>query len=515
VYTILPSSAPDTQPLDTASEQLGSAVGWVAAAATLIAEDVRSSEWDVWRQTGPAREDWDAQPDSELAKFLQRPNPKQTLAEVLELTDLHFSLTGMAFWHIIRPTTRSTAQGFEVLYPHWVTEPVFTNGQHSGWRVLIPGHAPRIIPAEDVIWIKRPHPLDPWSALSQLAAAAASQHLDLYTRAYAYGVMRNDGGIPAGLISSDQELTKDQAEAIQESWRQKYSQRHGELAVLGTGAKYQPIGIPMQDLKFLELGDFTREQILAMFRVPPAVLGQSKDFNRANSEAAMVAYQRQALKPRLARYQDAINTLLLPTIRGADGLWFEFQDPVDVDKTVEQQLALNDLKAGVITVNQYLESIDRDPQPDGEVYLVPSNVTIKDTLEPAPPPGMTPTAPQAEGEEDEEGLPAPPPPEAEPERAYARLEAAVLRAEVKRLRRDALADRWYRAWRGTVAGWMEHAKREGYPDGWAPPRDELEATRAPALPERHDDETTLEYLERLKGPAGKELAREVATCALP
>src|SRR5690606_22993434 len=151
-------------------------------------------------------------------------------------------LTGMAFWHLIRPTPTSRVQGVELLYPHWVNEPVFADGRHAGWRVTVPGHAPKVYPVEDVVWIRRPHPLDPWSAMSQLAAGAAAHFADLYTRAYAFTMLRNDSGIPAGLISSDQELTAEQAEAIREAWRQRYSQTHSEVAVLGAGASYQAIG---------------------------------------------------------------------------------------------------------------------------------------------------------------------------------------------------------------------------------------------------------------------------------
>src|SRR5690606_12265766 len=290
-WAIIPSTAPDVTPIDTPRAQLARAAGRVAAAATLIAEDVRAAEWRVWRQIGKRREDWIEAPTHAAALAIARPNPTQTLADVLELTDLHFSLTGNWFWHLIRNRPDGRALGMEVIYPHWVNEPTFADGRHAGWRVTVPGHAPKILPVEDVIWGRRPHPADPWRALSQVEAAAASHWADLYTRAYSYSVMRNDGGIPAGIISSDQELTPEQADAIQERWRQRYSQSHGEVAVFGAGSKWQSIGIPMQDLKFLEMGDFNREQILAMFRVPPAVMGQSKDFNRANSQAAMVSYQ--------------------------------------------------------------------------------------------------------------------------------------------------------------------------------------------------------------------------------
>lgn len=476
---------------------MSSAVGWVAAASMLLAEDVRASEWGVWRPTGSKREDWTEAAKHPAALAVGRPNPTQTFADLLEVTDLHFSLTGQWFWNVIRPRPGSKAVGFEIIYPTWVQEPVFTDGRHTGWRITVPGHAAKVLPVEDVVWGRRPHPADPWKALSQVEAAAASHYADLYTRAYAYSVMRNDGGIPAGILSSDQDLTADQADAIQERWRQRYSQSHNEVAVLGAGSKWQSIGIPMQDLKFLEMGDFNREQILAMFRVPPAVMGQSKDFNRANSDAAMVAYQRQALEPRLKRYEDALNRFVLPAL-GGDGLVLEFADPVDKDRATEQQMALNDLKAGVISVNEYRERSDLDPLPDGDVYFVPTNVSIKESLEPQPPPALQPPGQEQPEEEPEEGE--------EPERsllsATEKLELMSLRAKAKRLEAEQARERWYRTFRATVARWMSAARAAGYPDEWNPPPDELPAV---PLPDR-GDQTLIEYLEHLKGRGGKELA---------
>ena len=44
LFSLLPSTAPDVTPLEDRQQQLSAAVGWVAAAATLISEDVRSAE---------------------------------------------------------------------------------------------------------------------------------------------------------------------------------------------------------------------------------------------------------------------------------------------------------------------------------------------------------------------------------------------------------------------------------------------------------------------------------------
>lgn len=500
------TTTPDTNPITTRTEQLQNALGWVGAAVTLISEDVRTSEWDAWRKTGANREDWKVAQNTPAVAIIEKPNPRDTLADILELTDQHFSLTGMWFWHLIRAGERGRVTGFEVIYPNWVTEPVFTMGRHTGWRVTIPGQPPVTMPREDVIWGRRPHPIDAWGALSQLQAAANAHYTDLYTRAYAHTLLRNDGGVPAGLLSTDQEISNDQADAIRARWRENYSRSHDGIAVLGQATKYQSLGIPVQDLDFLKLGDFNREQVLAMFRVPPAVLGQTRDFNRANADAALIAYQRHALAPRLARYQDVINHQLLPAL-GGRGVFFEFRDPVDSDDIAEADQARSDLAAGAITVNEYRERIGLDPTSSGDVFLVPSTVTIKAALEetePEPAPQLpAPTQGDDQGTEDED----------ETGRAIDRVELAALRRDNHELRRAAFEERWYRAWRGTVSGWMTAARKHGYANDWTPPRDDLTAARVDELPARLEDEDTLAYLERLKGPAGKQLAKEVTTCA--
>src|SRR5690606_23714818 len=117
-------------------------------------------------------------------------------------------------------------------------------------------------------------------------------------------------------------------------------------------------------------------------------------------------------------------------------------------RVTEQTLALNNLKAGVITVNQYLEESGRDPQPSGDVFMIPSGVSLRKSLEPqeapasaAPPPQPPPQPPPAAEDEPEEAE--------EPERslltAAEKLELTALRAKARRLEVEAAREKWYRA----------------------------------------------------------------------
>lgn len=498
---IMPASDIDTNPIGSTKEKLESYVGWVYACASLISEDVRSNPWELYRRNGKRREDWQVVENNPALDILRRPNEQQTWGSFAELTDIHYSLGGEAFWHVITRNGEAggTPVGLQVIFPHWIDRAVISNGRVVGWRVIPPGQVPFTIPAEDFIRIYRPHPLESLKAASPVEAFAVSHYMDLYFRAYGMSVMRNDGGVPAGLLSSDQELTQDQGSDLAERWKQKYRQKRDEIAVMGNGLKYQPIAIPVQDLKFLEIGQFTREQILSAYRVPPAVLGMTTDFNRANSEAAMVSYQRQAIQPRLNRYQEAINTFLLPRIMGAaaSGFFFEFDNPVDEDEVAKRERATVMLEHGALSINQYREAMGEDPLPDGDVFLIPTRThTLVKTLTPVEP--IEPEEPTPEDDEDR-GL-------------VERLELVAVRRENRQLKIEAAERKHYNALRGYFAREYQQNKRSGMTLATLDAND-LQELGVDPTDERlrlRDGDDLVQHYERLKSEVAKQLARELA-----
>lgn len=372
---LLPPAEPDAAPIRGREEQLASYVGWVYAAVSLIAQDVRAAEWTLWRRAGRDRSQWEAVEDHPVLRVLLRPNALMTWGDLLEYTQLALDLAGEAFWHLI--TDGNRAVGIQYLAPHWVLEPVLQDGRLRSWRVQIPGWGQiREVPAEDMIWLRYPHPLDPWRGASPVEAFAATHHFDLYLRAYGASLMRNDGGVPAGVLSVEHELTQEEADLLRERWMDRYYRKRDGIAVLGKGARYQPIAIPLSDIKFLEIGRFTRDQILGIYRVPASKLGLVDDVNRANAEANDRTYRANALRPRLRRLEEAINTRVLPRLagQGARALYLEFTDPVEEDPELELRRLEVGLARGVITPNEYRDRIGLDPIPGvGDRLYMPLN----------------------------------------------------------------------------------------------------------------------------------------------
>jgi len=374
-----------TKPITTKTEMLLAYTGWVYAAVTTLSADVRANPWALWRRSGKGPDDWEMLDDSKVPPILLRPNATQSWGDFIELTQIHLDMTGEAYWHIITAGQGGGKPiGMQILYPHWIQEPIFNDAgtQLLGWRVQVPGRSPVTIPAVDVVFLKYPHPMEPFCGASPVEAFALSYSLDLHARAYGAALMENKA-TPEGILTVEQELTVEQADAIRARWRERYT-KPGEIAVLGKGAKYIPVGINMKDLEFLNLAKMTQDQILAIYKVPASKLGLVTDVNRANADANDNTYKENAVLPRLLRLQEAVNLFVLPRLLADRTIYFEFDSPVDEDESFNLEKSSKLFQSGSITMDEYRAAQDMDPLEgdQGNVYFVPAGVTlVKDLAE--------------------------------------------------------------------------------------------------------------------------------------
>lgn len=385
-----PNPEIDLQPIKTRQQKLEAFAGWVYAATTTIMTDVGQEAWRLVRRTGTRPEDVEPIQEDQIPGHFKRPNDFLTFQDAIELTTLHLDLAGEAFWHIITAGPESEdAVGFEIVYPHWVEEPIVERGRLVGWRVSIPGAAEghRQIPARDMIFFRYPHPREPLCGASPVEAFALSFELDMQSRGYGAGLLKNNA-IPPVVISTEQELDDKNADFISERWKDRHLQRPGEPAVIGKGSKVQLLGLTLQQIGLDVIDKMTRQQVFGTYGVPEFLKGIVEDVNRATAQASTRVYQRNVIRPRLRRISKGINSFLVPRVREANGLVFLFDNPVQEDLEFQLEKVDKLMQRGMITVNQGLLMLGEDEQTDGDVFFVPANVERipAGLLQSAPPP---------------------------------------------------------------------------------------------------------------------------------
>jgi phage portal protein BeeE len=382
----------ELRPVNSKSDQLDSYTGWVYACCSTIAQDLRSNPWSIWLKKGDRREEWQAVPIAKLPSLFQRPNSLQTWGQLIELRNLHKDICGEAYWHLITAKPGGQILGIQMIQPDWVEWPVFdpTQTKVVAWKVSVPQRGSLEIDARDIITDFYPNPRDQMRGASPVEAFALAHHMDIYLRAYGVKLVRDGANIPQ-YISTDQELTSEQADAAEDRLSIKY-RTPGRIGVFGKGTKVETPGLPFRDLAFLQTLKPSQQQIMGIYKVPASKLGIVEDSNRANMEAAGRNYSENALLPRLRTFDEFMNGVILPRVfPNAAELFYESESPVDEDLQFVVDTALKKFAAGLKTVNQTLNEIgDEDQGPDGDVFFIPAGVTVTKTLESAKPSPQSP-----------------------------------------------------------------------------------------------------------------------------
>lgn len=179
----------------------------------------------------------------------------------------------------------------------------------------------------------------------EMEAVALEAETDNATSLYNNKFYQNNA-TPSWILSTDQNLEPSIIERILTAWNNKnrgVNNSH-KTAVLTGGLKYQGIAISQKEMEMVEQRRFTRDEILAIFKVPKSMLWLSENVNVWNVKAFDYVFMSKTIQPICTYIASVFNETLLK------GIWYmEFVNVVPLDDEVLQ----NDLNSWVITINEY------------------------------------------------------------------------------------------------------------------------------------------------------------------
>ena len=159
---------------------------------------------------------------------------------------------------------------------------------------------------QDVIHF-RMFSLDGYLGLPVLIYHRMTIDLQMASQTYATSVYQN-GGQPGGVINYPGVLRKEQADRIRESWYKVHGgpTNAGRLCVLEEGMKYEPIGIPPEQLQYIEEQKFSVEQIARIFGVPPHLIGAMDKPTYASVEQQSLEFVQYTIQPHVAVLEQGV-----------------------------------------------------------------------------------------------------------------------------------------------------------------------------------------------------------------
>ena len=364
----------------TKQAQLMANVGWVYAANQVIADDCSAVRLKLMHKMADGDEEEVF--SHEILDLLDDPNNVITAKQLWNLYYSYLNLTGEAY--ILKLDQNGNALEDKsklpsALFPLPSHLCDFHVGEKSWDESYVLYNGDRY-PSNAVLRDINPDPENIYNGMSIVRKASLTVDTDIQMKRWNNKLFKN-GARPGVVVEVPDQLKDDAYNRLKQQFDEQYRGVGNAFnrVILEGGAKMSPFMMTTQDLDFLESKRFTRDEILAMFKVSGSNLGITEDVNRANAEAQEYSYAKRCIKPRLEQFVDFMNKRLLRPIYGGE-YKLDFEDPIPENT----EMRLREAEAGVnkwLTINEVREMYGREALQNGngdQLYVPISNVPIED-----------------------------------------------------------------------------------------------------------------------------------------
>ena len=309
-----------------------------------------------------------------LKQLLQRPNSEMTEFDFWQSVIIYQYLAGVAYYEKER-SEAGRVVGLWPMRPDW-TQPIRSSTQViGGYRYEVPGHDPVLLPREDVLVFKSFDPLNMYGGWPPAAVAARAGDVDNSTTDF-IKLFWERGAMPAGVLTSDQQLTSDDVTTIRKRWMMRYGGHQQWLApaVLDKNATYTRTGLTFGEMGFEALDSRNEARICMALRVPPILVGAAIGLERStysNYEQARKSWWQDVLLGLYEHYDDVINNDLAPEFGGGVRAVWDFSGVAGLQEDINQQWSryADGLRAGALTVNDYRRGVGLPAVRGGDVFI--------------------------------------------------------------------------------------------------------------------------------------------------
>ncbi|MER5222866.1 phage portal protein [Streptomyces flaveus] len=227
------------------------------------------------------------------------------------------------------------------------------------FEVTTYGGQVRELDPERVIWLRDPHPTDPFCGVTPLEAAGLSVDLDVKARTYNISFIDRDAR-PGGIIGIDLEgVDAREVERIQKRLAPG-AHNAGELALVGTGPggmTYVDTSARPREMAYETLSSTSKGEILAAFGVPESIIGNASERTYANADREEWTFWDHTELPHLNLIASGFDSDLSDE-------WKVRYDTsrvqaLEFPRRQAREEARKEFEAGLITIDEYREIAGR------------------------------------------------------------------------------------------------------------------------------------------------------------
>lgn len=279
-----------------------------------------------------------------LPRLFAHVNPFHTYRDLLGRTALDLQVHGCAFWFLAPRLFSGVPGEIWPLLPQWVRGVPGGEGMFESYHLLRGGRT-TVLRAQDVVHFQLPSVDSLYRGRGPLAAAVDAVNADRSVsraKRRVYSAMP----FPGGMYHSKVGLTKEQKDRAVAELKKIFARDAAEdgpsIVFLGEDDLFRTVDVaPATRMDFANAADSERDKILAIFGVPPPVLGLG-NMKEGGLRSAFNAFSRNTIGPKLALLAAQITQKVAARFLPPDieAVFTEAPLASDVDSTKELDVAM-------------------------------------------------------------------------------------------------------------------------------------------------------------------------------
>ena len=350
---------------------------WVSVCIDILTCNVARAEFEI-------RKNGNVVTASRTAKLFRFPNKNLSRFDLWKQTCAWWSLDGEAFWWFGENYVCGIPEEIYVLNPRYMQH-VVDGGKITKWVYTEEGTGkPIIILADEIIHFKDWNPWNIYRGVSPLVSLGLEVEQDLLAAKQNTGLLK-EGGVPKGLLKTDQVLTEAEAELLARTWDKKYG--HGmknRVAVLGKGTEYQPLTFSPDVLKLYDMKKWNLYTLLAKYGIPPRVANiedSKSSLSCTDTENQHRAFWNYTLIPLLKNFEEVLEVQFFKRFMLNETGVFNLETIPELQESEDAQSNrdIAEINAGLKTINDVLRKRGEDEKPWGDIWYRASNLVPVDS----------------------------------------------------------------------------------------------------------------------------------------
>ena len=381
-------------------------IAWVYRCVALIASAVADIPVKCVTRNAAGEEE-DAE-QSDLAGLLDYVNPHSTWYDHVEQTATYLMLDGNDYWSIERGDLSNKPAELWTLRPDRVKVKPDAKDFVGGYVYTV-NRKSILYEPQDVLHFKFVNPADDHYGMGPLKAAVNGVVLEYWGGVWNRTVLKRFGAPSVTLTVPGESITAAEEASVKRQWRQEFGSPSaaGKMMLLQGGMKLEPFGLKPDELQWIQTRKMTREEIGAVFGVPPIMMGLYEGVNYATADQQEKQFYRGVVHSTCRKIEAVINEKLAPQFDENVQVHFDFSGVAalqeDRGKLAEWVYKL--VGRPILTPNEGREIIGQEEElPGGDDVLVPMNLVPVEEAGTAPPEGPGAGKAWDEFEEELEGL---------------------------------------------------------------------------------------------------------------